>query len=108
MFLNDRLPSDELRTLRALNIRSSLSEKEYRYYLNLEKGFEGEQRLDQCLKDLPEQVLILRDLTFEVNNTTFQIDTLPIFQNNIYLLEVKNNHGDYYIDNEIWKSINGM
>lgn len=107
MFLNDRLASDELRTLRSLNIRSSLSEKEYRYYWSLEKGLEGEQALDERLVDLPEHVLILRDLTLEVNNTTFQIDTLLIFQNNIYLLDVKNNQGDYYLDGDIWKSVNG-
>lgn len=107
MFLNDRTASNELRTLRSLNARTTLSKKEFRYYWNLERGFEGECWLDKRLEVLPDQVLILRDLTYEVNHTTFQIDTLLIFQEKLYLLDVKNNDGDYYIEDGVWKTIQG-
>src|SRR5690625_2581491 len=104
MFLNERQPSDELRTLRSLNSRSVLSKEDYHYYLNLEKGLEGELKLDKLLGEALAEVMILRDLTFEINNTIFQIDTLLIFQKCIYLLDVKNNPADFYVEREIWPS----
>ena len=107
MFLNNRTVSNELRTLRSLNARTTLSKKEFQYYLNLERGYKGECWLDKRLEVLPEQVLILRDLTYEVNHTTFQIDTLLIFQEKLYLLDVKNNDGDYYIEDGVWKTAHG-
>src|SRR5690625_7030947 len=107
MFLNERQPSDELRTLCSLNSRSVLSKEDYHYYLNLEKGLEGELKLDKFLEEALADVMILRDLTFEINNTIFQIDTLLIFQKCIYLLDVKNNQGDFCVEGEIWKSPSG-
>jgi len=107
MFLNERTASNELRTLRSLNVRTTLSKKERQYYWHLEKGFEGECWLDKRLEVLPDQVLILRDLTYEVNHTTFQIDTLLIFQEKLYLLDVKNNDGDHYIEGGVWKTAQG-
>ena len=107
MFLNERQPSDELRTLCSLNSRSVLSKEDYHYYLNLEKGLEGELKLDKLLEEALADVMILRDLTFEINNTIFQIDTLLIFQKCIYLLDVKNNQGDFCVEGEIWKSPTG-
>lgn len=108
MFLNNRTVSNELRILRSLNARTTLSKKEFQYYLNLERGYKGECWLDKRLEVLPEQVLILRDLTYEVNHTTFQIDTLLIFQEKLYLLDVKNNDGDYYIEDGVWKTAHGI
>src|SRR5690625_2051441 len=107
MFLNERQPSDELRTLLSLNSLSVLSKEDYHYYLNLEKGLEGELKLDKLLVEALAEVMILRDLTFEINNTIFQIDTLLIFQKCIYLLDVKNNQGDFCVEGESWKSQTG-
>ncbi|BAM47119.1 nuclease-related domain-containing protein [Amphibacillus xylanus] len=107
MFINQRVISNELRTLRSLNLRSALSKDEYQYYLSLEKGLEGERKLDQRLEELPEEVLILRDLTLEIGHSIFQVDTLLIFENQLYLLEVKNLEGDYYLDGQLFKNIYG-
>src|SRR5690554_7933025 len=107
MFINQRVISNELRTLRSLNLRSTLSKDEYQYYLSLEKGLEGERKLDQRLEELPEEVLILRDLTLEIGHSIFQVDTLLIFENQLYLLEVKNLEGDYYLDGQLFKNIYG-
>lgn len=98
MFLKCRNVSDELLTLRSLNTRMTLTDKEQFRYLILEKGFEGESRFDQLIEILQEERYILNDLLLEVNNSYFQIDSLIISQEAIYLLDVKNYQGDYYLD----------
>ena len=42
---------------------------------------------------------------WKVNNSVLQIDTALLTQGIIYLFEVKNYEGDYYIDNDRWFSI---
>jgi DNA-directed RNA polymerase subunit M/transcription elongation factor TFIIS len=98
MILKCRTESDELLTLRSLNTRMKLTEKEKFHYSNLEKGFEGERKFDQLTEVLKEERYILNDLLLEVNNSYFQIDSLIISQEAIYLLDVKNYLGDYYLD----------
>lgn len=101
MLLKKRYESDELMTMRYLNKRMELTEKEKFYYQNLEKGFAGEVKFDlliEGLQDFQEERLILNDLLFEVNNSYFQIDSLIISQGVIHLLDVKNYEGDYYLE----------
>ncbi|MGI8386793.1 nuclease-related domain-containing protein [Robertmurraya sp. P23] len=100
MILKCRTESDELLTLRSLNTRMTLTEKEKFHYSVLEKGFEGERKFDQLLEILQEERYILNDLLLEVNNSYFQIDSLIISQEAIYLLDVKNYQGDYYLDSD--------
>ena len=45
-------------------------------------------------------VYILNDLLLKQNNTTFQIDSLIILSETIYLFEVKNFEGDYYYESD--------
>lgn len=85
----------------------NLSIKEANHYLNLEKGFNGEVKLDEWLEGLPGGWLILNDLLLECNNTVFQIDTLLISQETIYIFEVKNYEGDFYIDGDKWSTLSG-
>jgi hypothetical protein len=107
MFLKNRSESEELRVLKALNPRMDLAEKEKQYYLNLQKGFEGEVMFDVYLQRIFFQSLILNDLLLEQNHSHFQIDSLMISQSLTYLFEVKNFEGEYYFDGDTLKKING-
>jgi hypothetical protein len=100
MLLKGRTESNELLTMRYLNIRMDLTEKEKFHYLNLEKGFEGEVQFDQLASGLQEERYIINDLLLEVNNSYFQIDTTIISQRAIYLLDIKNFEGNYYLKSD--------
>ncbi|OLO42343.1 hypothetical protein BTR23_03755 [Alkalihalophilus pseudofirmus] len=105
LFLKPREVSKELKLLRYIKNRMPLSIKEANFYNNLEKGFEGEQKFDKWLELLSCDCLILNDLLFECNNTVFQIDSLLISPETIYLFEVKNYEGDYYIEAKRWYKV---
>ncbi|NMD70711.1 NERD domain-containing protein [Bacillus sp. DNRA2] len=92
-----------LKYMRSLNTRSKLTDKERLYYSNLEKGYAGELTFDQLLlKNLSLNCLILNDLLLEANNTEFQNDTFLISQNTLYLFDVKNFEGDFFIEDNKW------
>ncbi|MCR2821341.1 nuclease-related domain-containing protein [Lederbergia panacisoli] len=95
----------ELKEYRILNSRMILNPKEKLHYLNLEKGNEGEKNFNSLLCNLPGNFLVVNDILLEKNNTFFQIDTLLFFQNNIYLCDVKNYEGDYFIKEQRWYSV---
>ncbi|QKE72516.1 NERD domain-containing protein [Arthrobacter citreus] len=44
----------------------------------------------------------LNDLSFECNKSEFQIDSIGITGESIYLFEVKNYTGDYFIEEDRW------
>lgn len=102
MILKSRDVPEELKLLRYLNSRMQFSAKELNHYHNLEKGFAGEKLFDVWLESLPDDGLILNDFILESNNTLFQIDTLLIAEGMVYLFEVKNYEGDFYIENDNW------
>lgn len=105
MILKQLYESKELLLFRSLHARMKLLEKELNFYLKLEKGFAGERHFNErWLKDLSDNWIVLNDLTFEVNNTVFQIDSALICNTTIYLIEIKNYDGDYYIENKRWYS----
>ncbi|AXF55529.1 nuclease-related domain-containing protein [Salicibibacter kimchii] len=108
MFSKERSTPTELRYFRYLRARINFSEDEKQYYLNLEKGFEGELQFDRWLKKaLTADCLILNDLLLDHNRSLFQIDSLLMFQNVIYLIDVKNFEGNFYLDNQQWHYISG-
>lgn len=96
IIIKPRSESEKLLIFRILNVRGNLSEKEKNYYWNLEKGFEGEVMLDDWVRTLTNDFLVLNDLTFEFRNSEFQIDSLLIAQKRIFILDSKNNEGDYF------------
>ncbi|RSL32173.1 NERD domain-containing protein [Salibacterium salarium] len=109
MIIKSRYESDELRCLRSLNARMKLSRKEKQNFLYLEKGWEGEKKFDTWVqRHLSVESLILNDLLLDMNNTLFQIDSLILTPDKVYLFEVKNYEGDYYIDGEQWRTISGV
>nr|WP_285847970.1 MULTISPECIES: nuclease-related domain-containing protein [unclassified Mesobacillus] len=89
-----------LSKLRILNKRLALSDEEKRYLSNLEKGYQGELQFDAMTETLTSNCLILNELLLEVEKATFQIDTLIIFADTLYVFEIKNNHGDYLYKQE--------
>ncbi|QOY36399.1 nuclease-related domain-containing protein [Anaerobacillus isosaccharinicus] len=107
MIIKPRVESLELQLLRSLNMRMNLTEKETNNYINLEKGFIGEQKFDEWLEPLPDNFLILNDLLLETSNTTFQIDSLVISPDAINIFEVKNYEGDLIVENENWYTRTG-
>lgn len=98
IIIKPRFSSEKLRIYRSLNSRGKLSENERQYYWNLEKGFEGELMLDDWVRKLTKEFLVLNDMTFEFKNNEFQIDLLLIAQSRIYILDSKNFEGDYYYE----------
>jgi ribosomal protein S27AE len=104
MIIKKREMSDELKILMALDNRMELPEKEKQHYRSMKKGFEGELQYDDWMNALEPEHLILNDLLLEVNGSLFQVDSLVIFQDMIYLIDVKNHEGDYYYDSsgKLW------
>ncbi|WP_164667564.1 nuclease-related domain-containing protein [Virgibacillus doumboii] len=100
MLYKPRTKSTELRILELLNTRMKLTDKDRGHYIRLKKGYEGEVQFDNLTEKLQCECLILNDLLLEVNSTTFQIDSLMIFQRLIRFYEVKNLEGDYYCESD--------
>jgi hypothetical protein len=105
MIIKGRQERLEIILLRYLHARMDLTDKEITNYLNLKKGFEGEQKSDIWLEELSEDWLIIHDLLLEYNNSKFQVDTLLISQETVYPLDVKNYEGDHYLDGEKWYTL---
>lgn len=103
--LKIRTVSKELSALRSLNTRMELSAKEKQHYLHLEKGYQGEVLFDQLTDKLQTDIFVLNDLNLEYNNNFFQIDSLIISQETIYLFEVKNYEGDYIFESDNFQTV---
>lgn len=84
----------------ALSSRKPLSPVDKRRYTQLQKGFAGEQRLQSILQtEHYENIYPLYNCLFEVLDQEFEIDCLLLTSDTIFLLEVKNYTGNYYIEN---------
>ncbi|WP_462410911.1 nuclease-related domain-containing protein [Neobacillus sp. Marseille-QA0830] len=105
--LKHRALSDELKILRILNVRMTLSKTDKGNYLNLEKGYEGEVRFDQMTGRLQSEILVLNDLLLEVKGTQFQIDSLIISKDIIFPYEIKNYEGDYFYESDRLYTLSG-
>lgn len=80
--------------------RKDGSAQEKQYYERLRKGFIGEKRLAEFVAAGNfEKILPLYNCLFEIEGAEFQIDSLLITADMIFLLEVKNYSRDYYIEN---------
>ncbi|MGE6261087.1 NERD domain-containing protein [Heyndrickxia sporothermodurans] len=107
MIIKHRNEPKELIILRLLNARRyRLSANEKNYLSNLEKGWKGEKKFDECQNNFSNDWIILNDLLLEHHNNVFQIDTLLINEN-LHLFEVKNYEGDFYIEDDKWFTLSG-
>ncbi|MEH7122040.1 nuclease-related domain-containing protein [Bacillus sp. JJ1773] len=102
MIIKSRTEPEELKLFRYLNVRTNLSEKDQNYYLSLEKGYQGELMFDALINPLAINWLIINGLMLEYNHTVFQIDTLLISSEKIFVFEVKNYEGDYFLKDGRW------
>ncbi|WP_042224635.1 nuclease-related domain-containing protein [Oceanobacillus manasiensis] len=100
MILKLRTVTMELKIVRLLNKRKKLTSKEKQHFISLQKGYEGEVLFDTYISQLKCDCFVLNDLLLEINNTTFQIDSLLITPQRIYLFEVKNYQGNYVYESD--------
>jgi len=100
MLLKPRTESTELQIMNSLYTRMTLSDKDQKHFFNLQKGFEGEVMFDRLTEKLRCECLILNDLLLKANNTIFQLDTLILLPDILYLFEVKNFEGDYFYESD--------
>jgi len=105
MSFKSRSEPVEVIILRLLNARMSLVEKDKQHFYNLVKGYEGEVMFDSLTEKLHCQSYILNDLLLESNGSKFQIDSIMLTQEPLYLFEVKNYEGDFYFENERFYTI---
>lgn len=95
--------SSELQILSHLNARMDLPPSDLRNLQNLEKGYEGEQKFFRLLeKKLTSQCIRIYDLLLESNQTEFQIDNLLIYQNTIFMNEIKHYKGNFIVRDDKW------
>ncbi|WP_218119000.1 nuclease-related domain-containing protein [Salimicrobium halophilum] len=99
--MKERQPPFLMKVLQALERRKILNEKEETLKRRLVKGWHGELIFDQMMKELPDHMLILKDLNLKHKGSKFQIDTVVIESQCVHLYEVKYHEGNYfYKDNE--------
>lgn len=96
-----------LQIMRCLIPRYELPPDAKQSYFYLEKGHEGERKFAALLESLSNNFIILHDLLLVHDSTIFQIDALLITHKTIYLFEVKNYEGEYYIESDIWYTLSG-
>lgn len=103
--MDEREKSAELMLLRLLNKRMRLDAPEHLH--SLEKGFVGECHLDKWLNSVTSDCIILDDLWLQHKQSLFQVDTLIIFPEKIFILDAKNYSGDYKVDGDYWSTLRG-
>ncbi|TYS62571.1 NERD domain-containing protein [Sutcliffiella horikoshii] len=91
----------ELEVYQLLNSRKNLLDNERKHLYALQKGYEGELLFDNVTSSVTKaECLILNDLLLPHNKNTFQIDSLIIVPETIYIVEVKNFEGDYFFEKD--------
>ncbi|PRY74534.1 nuclease-related domain-containing protein [Alkalibacterium olivapovliticus] len=96
MILKERTESVQYRILESLNFRKILSSSEKTQFENQVKGFNGEKQFDNELKRACIDGLVINDLLLKASDTYYQIDSLLITTDRIYLYEIKNYSGTFH------------
>jgi len=101
MIYKPRTIPRELEIYQLLNSRKDLLDNERKHFYALQKGYEGELLFDNITSSvITAECLILNDLLLPHNKNTFQIDSLIIAPETIYIIEVKNFEGDYFYERD--------
>ncbi|NMH71460.1 NERD domain-containing protein [Bacillus sp. RO2] len=100
--MKERMESEELKLLRMIKAREGLVD-DSRYW-NLEKGYQGEMLFDKWFSGLEGEWMVVNDLLLEYAGSLFQIDSLVIGGDRVYLFEVKNFEGDFLFEKDRWYS----
>jgi hypothetical protein len=91
----------ELLVLKILSYRMKLSEAEKSHLISIDKGYAGELVFDSYTDQLiSDHWQTMGDLFLEFNQTPFQVDSLVRNNEKLYLFDVKNFEGDYFIDKD--------
>ncbi|WP_080145752.1 nuclease-related domain-containing protein [Marinilactibacillus piezotolerans] len=107
-FMKIREKSKLLKGLTYLDKRSTLNEADKKLLTNLEKGFEGESSFDKMLKEQREaEIIVLNDLLLMNRGVSFQIDSLIISSDTIYINEIKNYKGSYILNSDDFTTLKG-
>ncbi|PGT82456.1 nuclease-related domain-containing protein [Bacillus sp. AFS040349] len=86
-----------------LKHRMAFTDGELKKFQADEKGFQGECLFDELINQSPVSTYLqLNDLLLEWRNSTFQIDSLFISPHKIYLFDIKNYEGEFYIEGNRW------
>ena len=94
--LKAREKPEILTSLESLNKRMTLTSTDKQYLFTLSKGYEGEGLFDSIMKKhLDADALVLTDLSLISGSSPFQIDSILLTSDTIYLYEVKNYEGSY-------------
>ena len=95
--------SAQLQTFQYLKGRMKFTQDQAITYNNLYKGYLGERKFSKVLdKKLKSHCIVLFGLLLESKNNLFQVDCLLIYRNEIFLIEIKNYIGDFYVQDEKW------
>lgn len=109
MILKPRKIPEPLQLRYYLKPRMAFTDGELKKFQADEKGFEGECHFDELINQSPVSTYLqLNDLLLEWRNTTFQIDTLLISPYKIYLFDIKNYEGEFYIEGNRWYLSSGI
>lgn len=100
MIYKERFMPEELEIFKALKDRVDFSMKDHKRFMNMLRGYEGEQLFDEFTRDLACECYQLNDLTLKHIDTVFQIDALLITEEKLLLYEVKNYHGEFSLDGQ--------
>lgn len=96
-----------LQILRSLHPRMELSPSDLQQYERLKKGHEGEQQFALILASIENDWIPLHSLLLEYQESLFQLDAVLITSETIFLFDIKNIDGEYYIEEENWFTITG-
>lgn len=106
--LKEREKSKLLRGLNFLDRRLELNESDKRYLINLQKGYSGEQFFDASVrKVMDKEVIILNDLFLRNKGIAFQIDSLILTSDTLFLFEIKNYSGKYIRNADGFSTVKG-
>ncbi|MEH7237461.1 nuclease-related domain-containing protein [Bacillus sp. JJ1562] len=100
MIYKKRTESIDMKIMKSQDARMDLNITEKQYFLNQIKGYEGELLFDSFTEKLDCDCLVLNDLLLQINNITFQIDSLLLTPEVLYIFEVKNYEVDFYYESD--------
>ncbi|MGP4041791.1 nuclease-related domain-containing protein [Gracilibacillus sp. D59] len=100
MMLKERKKPLELQLYDVLSKRKELSNAERKKYQRLRRGYEGECVFDSFVDAQTGSFYVLHDLQLIFYEKFFQIDSVIITNNTMYIFEVKNYLGEYYFNND--------
>src|SRR5690625_2241914 len=94
---------NELQKLTFLKPRLKFTPENELRMNQLESGYTGEKIFNEMLQDhLTNHHIPLFDLLLKSDGNIFQVDCLIISNDTIYLYEVKNYQGNYYVQDDQW------